>query len=183
MKTEAADPETQRKLYAGFPSPFGVALRDAFGEIAAIANFELSGEASKPFVEFVQWINTRPAFIAHWRSDPVSERREYLRFMTVSDGARSAYAAACYHLGRLKEIEASVDAVLERYNVASQTPLSAAAVCASLISNIMDLFSPTGGVWIIWLGVCRLISIESKTPSKDSERHYLQCSRLAWQMR
>jgi hypothetical protein len=45
----------------------------AIAEIAAVADFELSNEAGRPFVEFVHWVNARPAFISRWRADPISE--------------------------------------------------------------------------------------------------------------
>ena len=99
----------------------------AIKEIAAVADFELSSEASRPFVEFVRWVNTRPAFIARWRADPVADNRDYPRFMTVTDDARSAYAAVCYHFGRLKQIEASVKDVLSRYDFTNQLPPSSVA--------------------------------------------------------
>jgi hypothetical protein len=99
----------------------------AIEEIAAVADFELSNEAGRPFVEFVQWANSRPAFIAQWRANPVTERRDYIRFMTVTDGARSAYAAACYHLGRLTQIETAVNSVLSRYDFTKQLPPNSVA--------------------------------------------------------
>ena len=99
----------------------------AIEEIAAVADFELSNEAGRPFVEFVHWVNGRPAFIARWRADPVSEKRDYPRFMTATDGARSAYAAACYHLGRLTAIETAVNAVLSRYDFTKQLPPNSVA--------------------------------------------------------
>lgn len=129
MKTTSATPEQQDKLYAGLQSLLGPVVGGAIKEIAAVADFELSSEASRPFVEFIKWTNTRPAFIARWRADPVAENRDYPRFMTVADGARSAYAAACYHLGRLKEIEASINNVLSRYDFTNQfTPNSFAII-------------------------------------------------------
>jgi hypothetical protein len=121
-KTKSMDLEQERELYAGLQAVIGPIVGGAIKEIAAAADFELSREASRPFVEFVHWVNSRPAFIARWRSDPVTERRDYLRFMTVTDDARSAYAAACYHLGRLQEIEATVHAVLSRYDFTKQFP-------------------------------------------------------------
>jgi hypothetical protein len=99
----------------------------AIEEVITVADFELSEEAARPFVEFVHWINTRPQFIASWRSNPVSEIREYPRFMTVTDGARSAYAGACYHLGRLTEVESAVNSVLSRYDFSNQLPLNSVA--------------------------------------------------------
>ena len=127
MNTMPADPEQQRKLHAGLRAFLGPVFGGAIEEIAAVADFELSGEAARPFVEFVHWVNARPAFIARWRADPVAETRDYLRFMIVSDGARSAYAAACYHLGRLKQIEAAVNAVLSRYDFTDQLPPNSVA--------------------------------------------------------
>jgi hypothetical protein len=127
MVTTSLDPEQQNKLYDGFKSFLGPVIGGAIKEIAAVADFELSSEASRPFVEFVHWVNTRPAFIARWRADPVAEKRDYLRFMTVTDDARSAYAAACYHLRRLKQIEASVNDVLSRYDFSNQFPSNSVA--------------------------------------------------------
>jgi hypothetical protein len=127
VSTTAADSEQQRKLYAGLKSILGPVMGGAIAEIAAVADFELSDEARRPFVEFVHWVNARPAFIARWRADPISENRDYPRFMTVTDGARSAYAAACYHLGRLTQIETAVNAVLSRYDFTKQLPPNSVA--------------------------------------------------------
>ena len=127
MSTTAADPEQQRQLYAGLKGLLGPVMGGAIEEIAAAADFELSNEAAHPFVEFVHWINARPAFIAQWRADPISEKRDYPRFMTVTDGARAAYAAVCYHLGRLTQIEAAVNAVLSRYDFTKQLPPNSVA--------------------------------------------------------
>jgi hypothetical protein len=125
--TATADPEKQHRLYAGLKSLLGPIMGGAIEDISAVADFELSDEAGHPFVEFVHWINTRPPFIAQWRSNPISEQRDYLRFMTVTDGARSAYAAACYHLGRLTQIEIDVNAVLSRYDFTQQLPPNSVA--------------------------------------------------------
>ena len=127
MKTSSADPEQQDKLYAALQAHLGPVFGGAIREIAVVADFELSSEASRPFVEFVHWVNTRPHFIAQWRADPVAEKRDYPRFMTITDGARSAYAAACYHLQHLKHIEASVNEVLSRYDFTHQLPANSVA--------------------------------------------------------
>lgn len=125
--TAAAESEQQRQLYAGLKSLLGPVMGGAIEEIAAVADFELSNEAERPFVDFVHWVNARPTFIAQWRADPISEKRDYPRFMTVTDGVRSAYAAACYHLGRLTQIETAVNAVLSRHNFAKQLPPNSVA--------------------------------------------------------
>ena len=111
MSAAPVGPDQQSQLFAALKTILGPVIGAAIEEIAAVADFELSEEAARPFVEFVHWINTRPDFIARWRSNPASDIREYPRFMTVTDGARSAYAAACYHLGRLKQIECAVNSV------------------------------------------------------------------------
>jgi len=122
MSTTAANPEQQSRLYAGLKTIIGPIFGGVIEDIAAVADFELSSEGSRPFVEFVHWINTRPNFIAKWRTDPVAEKQDYPRFMTVADGSRSAYAAVCYHLSRTKKIEADVNAVLCRYDFTNQFP-------------------------------------------------------------
>lgn len=129
MNTAAADPEQQRQLYAELKSVLGPVMGNAIEEIAAVADFELSTEAARPFVDFVDWVNARPTFIAQWRADPVSEKRDYPRFMTIADGVRSAYAATCYHLGRLTQIETAINTVLSRYDLGKQlSPHSVAAI-------------------------------------------------------
>lgn len=127
MSTTQADLEQQSQLYAGLKSLMGPVMGGAIEEIAAVADFELSNEAARPFVDFVHWVNAKPTFIAQWRADPISETRDYLRFMTVTDGVRSAYAAACYHLGRLTQIETAVNAVLSRYDFTTQLPSNSVA--------------------------------------------------------
>ncbi len=127
MSTTAADSEQQRQLYAEFKRLLGPVIGGAIEEIAAVADFDLSNEARRPFVDFVHWINARPKFIAQWRADPTSEKRDYLRFMTVTDGVQSAYAAACYHLGRLTQIESAVNAVLSRYDFTKELPPNSVA--------------------------------------------------------
>jgi len=90
----------------------------ALAGIAEVADFEILQAENRPFVEFSQWIGTRPAFIAAWRADPESEQRHYLRFMTGFDACRAGYAASVYHLGRLRAIEDAIHDVLARYNFA-----------------------------------------------------------------
>ena len=89
-------------------------IAEASINIAKAADFEISEAEHKPFVDFVHWINSRPEFIKKWRSDVVTEQREYIRFMGLSDDVREAYAAAAYHQTRVAEIELSVRNVLDK---------------------------------------------------------------------
>ncbi len=127
MSTTEANSEQQRQLYVGLKRLLGPVMGSAIEEIAAVADFELSNEAGRPFVDFVHWVNAKPTFIAQWRADPITEKRDYLRFMTVTDDVRSAYAAACYHLGRLTQIESAVNAVLSRYDFTRELPTNSVA--------------------------------------------------------
>lgn len=127
MTTAEAHPEQQLGLYAQLESLLGPVIGGAIREIAAVADFEISEKAAHPFVEFIHWINTKPAFIVKWRESPVTENRDYIRFMTVTDDVRAAYAAGCYHLSRVKQIEMSVNAVLSRYDFADQIPINGVA--------------------------------------------------------
>jgi len=47
MNTRSADPEQQRKLYAGLQALLGPMIGGAIEEIAAVADFELSNEAAR----------------------------------------------------------------------------------------------------------------------------------------
>ncbi|MDG6094072.1 hypothetical protein LOC54_02900 [Acetobacter sp. AN02] len=120
METDPADLEFQRALYNNMRPIFGDQISDASIEIYDTAGFEISEEGARPFVDFVRWINTRPQFISEWRSETKTEQTLYPRFMTVTHGVRSAYSAVCYHLMRIKEIEASVDTILSKYDFSSQ---------------------------------------------------------------
>lgn len=129
MSTSSVGRDELQKLFIGLQGILGPVLAGATKDIIEIADFDLSSAASRPFVEFVHWTNTRPDFIARWRVDPVTENREYRRFMALTDDVRAAYAAACYHLERLREIEASVSAALSRYDFTGQiAPNSVAAL-------------------------------------------------------
>lgn len=120
METDPADLESQEAIYNSMRPIVGNAISDASIEIYNAAGFEISVEAARPFVDFVRWVNTRPRFISEWRSKTKTEQTLYPRFMTVTDGVRSAYAAVCYHLIRIKEIEVSVDAILSKYDFSNQ---------------------------------------------------------------
>lgn len=120
METDPADLETQKALYNSMRPILGNAISDASIEIYDTAGFEISEEAAKPFVDFVRWINTPPQFISEWRSKTKTEQTLYPRFMTLISAVRPAYAAVCYHLMRIKEIEASVDKILSKYDFSSQ---------------------------------------------------------------
>ncbi|WP_145995946.1 hypothetical protein, partial [Acetobacter aceti] len=120
METEPENLNRQKEIYEKLRPFIGSVITDASIEIYDAAGFEISSEASQPFVDFIDWINTRPQFIYKWRSEIKTEQTLYPRFMTVTDGVRSAYAAVCYHLMRIKEIEASVDAILSNYDFSKQ---------------------------------------------------------------
>ncbi|MCH4091050.1 hypothetical protein [Acetobacter sp.] len=120
METEPADLKSQQAQYNNMRPFLESKIIEASIEIYNTSGFEISAEGARPFVDFVRWINTRPQFISEWRSEAKTEQTLYPRFMIVSGGVRSAYAAVCYHLMRIKEIEASVDAILSKYDFSSQ---------------------------------------------------------------
>lgn len=120
METDPANSEHQRDHYNKMRPILGDEITDSSIEIYDCAGFEISIEASRPFEDFVRWINTRPQFISEWRSDIKKEQTLYPKFMTVTDGVRSAYAAVCYHLMRIKKIEVSIDNILSRYDFSSR---------------------------------------------------------------
>ncbi|WP_077145898.1 hypothetical protein [Sphingopyxis sp. KK2] len=91
-------------------------ISTAIEEIASVADFEMSAAYNRPFVEFIAWVNTRPEFIALWRSDPATEQRRYVRFMTGLEASRDALRACVYHLGRIQEIEDALHLILARFD-------------------------------------------------------------------
>jgi hypothetical protein len=91
------------------------AMLAAGAKLRAIADIDVPPSDTQIFSSFVEWINTRPKFIAHWRDDPVREQRDYPRFMALSDHVRDAYTAVYYHLNRVEELEEKVRRVLEEY--------------------------------------------------------------------
>ncbi len=97
-------------------------IATATSKIAEIADFEMSDAANEPFVKFIEWINSRPAFIAAWRSDPVLERKFYLRMMSGVEAARDGYRAAVYHLERLREMEDQLHTILAGFDFAKSVP-------------------------------------------------------------
>ena len=108
-------------------SLFGDAIADAGAEIERVAGFALAPEETAPFAEFIGWLNLRPRFIADWRCDPERELRFYGRFTQGLDACRQGYVAAAYHLGRLREIESAVQAILDRYDFSTLPRGSTAA--------------------------------------------------------
>ena len=91
-------------------------LLSASTAVAAVADFSVDAREDQPFVDFVNWINESPKFIAAWRSDPALETRCYHRFMQGLDACRSGYAAARYHLSRQNEIEHAIHLALEPFD-------------------------------------------------------------------
>ncbi|MFT9408443.1 hypothetical protein [Acetobacter fabarum] len=126
--TDPTDLEHQKKICDDLRKFFGSAISDASLEIYSAAGFEMSVEAARPFGDFVQWINTQPQFISEWRSEQKTEQTLYPRFMTVTDGVYWAYAAVCYHLVKIKEIEASVNEILSKYDFSKQFKTNYCAV-------------------------------------------------------
>ncbi len=84
---------------------FGDEYANADQAIRAVAGYEVPRNEDLAFVEFVQWINTRPEFIDKWRSEPERELTPYVRFM---NGIQDC------HLSRLREIETAVHTILEQ---------------------------------------------------------------------
>jgi hypothetical protein len=116
---DLSDDAVRKALMRAF---LGDAIADAIAEIAEVADFEMSEAENAPFVQFIQWINPRPAFIATWRNDPTLERRHYLRFMSGLESARDAYRGALYHLERLREMENRLHEVLSKYDFSKSVP-------------------------------------------------------------
>lgn len=105
-------------------------------EVAAVADFAISAQEHAPWVAFIEWLNTRPGFIARWRADPELERRHYLRLAAAVADSRSAYAAALYHLERIRDLERRISDVLSRYDFS--TSLSRGSFMALGRSRIAD---------------------------------------------
>lgn len=122
MPTKSKSPSEMTEMYAVLRFFLGSDISDAISEIAEVADFDMSDAANKPFVNFIEWINTRPEFIVYWRSDPVTERRHYLRFMSGLEAARDGYRAAVYHLERLRTMEDQVHAILAKFDFAKSVP-------------------------------------------------------------
>ena len=96
------------------------------GEIAACADFVISGEQERPFVDLIKWINERPNFIVVWRSSPDLENTKYRRFMSGLKHARNAFRAVGYHLQNLTSIENEISNILSRYNLSANVPTGSA---------------------------------------------------------
>ncbi|MCG4272459.1 hypothetical protein [Acetobacter senegalensis] len=119
-KTNPKGLECQKAEYENSRPILGNTITDANIKIYEAAGFQISDEAAEPFRDFIRWINTRPQFISDWRSERKTEQTLYPRFMTVTSEVQNAYAAVCYHLKRIKEIEDSVDTILSQYDFSQQ---------------------------------------------------------------
>lgn len=109
-------------IYTSLAVFLGDDVAKAISQIAEIADFEMSDAANEPFVKFTEWINSRPGFIDAWRSDPVLERKFYMRLMSGVEAARDGYRAAVYHLERLREMEDQLYAVLAEFDFSNSIP-------------------------------------------------------------
>jgi len=105
----------------------GDEIASAMVEVDAIAGFDLPDADNEMFADFIRWLNPRPDFIAHWRSDPVLERKHYGRFMQGLEACRGGYAASLYHLGRLEEIEDGLHEILSRFDFTRTFPPGSSA--------------------------------------------------------
>lgn len=122
MPTKSKSHANMADIYSSLGVFLGDDIAKAISKIAEITDFEMSDAANKPFVKFIEWINSRPAFIDAWRSDPVLERKSYLRLMSGVEAARDGYRAAVYHLERLREMEDQLYAVLAEFNFSKSIP-------------------------------------------------------------
>lgn len=132
-ETEPKDLDSAKAAYEEQRPFIGNAVTDARIEIYEAAEFGISDEAEKPFGDFVKWINTRPHFICDWRSNRKTEQTLYQRFMTLSYGVRNGYAAVCYHLMRIKEIESSIDTILSKYDFSEDIKPNTTVALASIL--------------------------------------------------
>lgn len=115
-KEDGISPESFSAMLASVLNP--LVLRCG-GEIAACSDFPGSTDDNLPFVEFSKWIDTRPNFVANWRSSPELEQSHYSKFMSGIDNARNSFLAARYHLANLAHIETKISEILARYNLSS----------------------------------------------------------------
>jgi hypothetical protein len=104
----------------------------AIAELRELTAYDLPEHENKPFVEFTHWINTRPRFIADWRSDSETEQWDYPRFMIVADGVRAAYAAVRYHFGRLKQLEDAAREIMAKHDLSKHIPPNSAVGFGSM---------------------------------------------------
>ena len=100
--------------------------------IREVAGYRVPSAEDQPFVDFIRWINSRPAFIVEWRNDPELEAKSYLRFMNGIASSRDGYAAASYHAARLREIELAVRGILETYDFGKTFAKGTTATIGSL---------------------------------------------------
>jgi len=122
MPTKSKSNAAMADIYTSLGVFLGDDIAKAISKIAEIADFEMSDAANEPFVKFIEWINSRPAFIDAWRSDPVLERKSYLRLMSGVEAARDGYRAAVYHLERLREMEDQLYTVLADFDFSKSIP-------------------------------------------------------------
>jgi len=110
----------------------GESFASADKAIRSIADFDVSSDESRPFVEFIQWVNTNPRFISFWRSDADREAKHYSGFMGGIEACRAGYGASSYHLQRIREIETAVYAVLESFDLHKSVPKNTVTTIGSL---------------------------------------------------
>jgi hypothetical protein len=124
---------SQSKLLHSLLAAFlGDDVATAQAKVSSVAGYELSEAQGKPFADFTRWINTRPSFIAKWRSDPKTERIKYLRFMEGMESCRTGYSACLYHMSRLREMENAVHSILEQYDFSRSIPKGTVAAVGNM---------------------------------------------------
>lgn len=105
----------------------GPVLGGACGELRREVDFDIPQADQQPWVQFIEWTNTRPPFVARWRADERQERRCYARLVDAIDASRSAYVGAIYHLDRVRTIEMKVREILSGYDFHSALPKGSSA--------------------------------------------------------
>jgi hypothetical protein len=127
---QSSDPTRTRELMLRLW--LGKEFAAADSAILEVADFSVSLEEDRPFVEFIKWLNSRPEFIVDWRADPQKEKACFLRFMSGLEACRVGYAACAFHLHRLSEIEGAIHAVLERFDFTKTIPRNGVATLGGM---------------------------------------------------
>jgi hypothetical protein len=110
-------------LLREYPHIFGISLiLGVHSAIEEVADYRAPQAEDRPFVEFIEWINERPAFIREWRQDQDMERKLYSRFVQGLEACRAGYAASHYHFMRVQEIDDAIDSTLCELDISKLLP-------------------------------------------------------------
>ncbi|WP_429955953.1 hypothetical protein ACQW08_01665 [Gluconobacter japonicus] len=101
----------------------GDKIVDTMHAINAISGYEMGPGLRSPFVDFRNWLNTKPYFIEQWRLSKSDEIKKYGRFSNGVEYCERAMAECYYRLDLIRDMDTRLRKELADRNISSQIPL------------------------------------------------------------